>query len=270
MSPVGRPGPITLAIDIGGTGLKAVTLDAKGKMLIDRLRVPTPYPLPPRRLITELRALVRPVEAYDRVSVGFPGMVRDGRVLTSPHLVLSDGPDSKVDPNSLRAWSNFDLASALTKAFGKPTRVVNDADLQGLDAATGKGLEVVITLGTGFGTAVLNQGQLVPHMEFSQHPLRKGQTYDEQLGDVALKKVGKKVWNKRVRKAIAALDAVFEFDHLYIGGGNSRKLTGSLGDRVSIIDTNAGLLGGIRLWDQAAPAPKRRVARRTPRASSQD
>ena len=270
MSPARRSGPITLAIDIGGTGLKAVTLDAKGKMFIDRLRVRTPYPLPPRRLIAELRALVRPVEAYDRVSVGFPGMVRDGRVLTSPHLVLSDGPDSKVDPNSLKAWSNFDLASALTKTFGKPTRVVNDADLQGLDAATGKGLEVVITLGTGFGTAVLNQGQLVPHMEFSQHPLRKGQTYDEQLGDVALKKVGKKVWNKRVRKAIAALDAVLEFDHLYIGGGNSRKLTGSLGDRVSIIDTNAGLLGGIRLWDQAAPAPKWRVARRPPRASSQD
>ena len=270
MTPARRSGPITLAIDIGGTGLKAVTLDSKGKMLIDRLRVPTPYPLPPRRLIRELKTLVRPVEAFDRVSVGFPGMVRNGRVLTSPHLVLSDGPDSKVDPDSFKAWSGFDLASALTKSFGKPTRVVNDADLQGLDAATGKGLEVVVTLGTGFGTAVLNDGQLAPHMEFSQHPLRKGEDYDEQIGDVALKKIGKKAWNKRVRKAIAALDDVFEFDHLYIGGGNSRNLKGDLGQRVTIIDTNAGLLGGVRLWDQAAHTPVRRTAKRAAPRSSHD
>ena len=252
MTPARRSGPITLALDIGGTGLKAVTLDAKGTMLIDRLRVPTPYPLPPRRLISELKTLVQPVGDFDRVSVGFPGMVRNGRVLTSPHLVLSDGPDSKVDPDSLKAWTNFDLASALTKAFGKPTRVVNDADLQGLDVASGKGLEVVVTLGTGFGTAVLSNGQLLPHMEISQHPFRKGDNYDEQLGDVALKKVGTKKWTKRVRKAIVALDAVFEFDHLYIGGGNARKLKDPLGERVTIIDNSAGLLGGIRLWDQAA------------------
>lgn len=271
MAPSRRSSPITLAIDIGGSGLKAVTLDAKGKMLIDRLRVPTPYPLPPRRLISELKTLVRPVATFDRVSVGFPGMVRNGRVLTSPHLVLSDGPDSKVDPASLKAWTNYDLASALTKSFGKPARVVNDADLQGLDAATGKGLEVVVTLGTGFGTAVLYNGQLVPHMEFSQHPFRKGDDYDEQLGDVALRKVGTKAWKKRVRKAIAALDAVFEFDHLYIGGGNARKLKEPLGERVSIIDNSAGLLGGIRLWDQAAqPASPRRTAKRAAPTSSHD
>ena len=268
MTTARRSGPITLALDIGGTGLKAVTLDVKGNMLIDRLRVPTPYPLPPRRLIQELRALVSTVENYDRISVGFPGMVRNGRVLTSPHLVLSDGPDSDVDPASLKAWTRFDLASALTKAFGKPTRVVNDADLQALDVATGKGLEVVVTLGTGFGTAVLYQGQLLPHMEFSQHPFRKGDTYDQQLGDVALKKVGTKKWKKRVSKAIDALDAVFEYDHLYIGGGNARKLKDPLGERVTIIDTNAGLLGGIRLWDQAAHNPVRRTTRSATRRSS--
>jgi polyphosphate glucokinase len=269
MSPVRRSGPITLAIDIGGSGLKAVTLDSKGTMLIDRLRVPTPYPLPPRRLIKELKALVRAVETFDRVSVGFPGMVRNGRVLTAPHLVLSNGPDSKVDPDSLKAWTNFDLATALTRSFGKPTRVVNDADLQGLAAATGKGLEVVVTLGTGFGTAVLFNGQLLPHMEFSQHPLRKGDDYDEQIGDVALKKVGKKAWNNRVRKAIAALDDVFEFDRLYIGGGNSKNLKGSLPERVTVIDTNAGLLGGIRLWDQASHTPAARATRpRAPRSRS--
>jgi polyphosphate glucokinase len=246
-----RPsGPITLALDIGGSGLKAMALDAKGKMLTDRLRVPTPYPLPPKKLIAELRELTRPIARFDRVSVGFPGMVRNGRVLTAPHLVLSNGPDSKVDAASVKAWHRFDLATALTKAFGKPTRVVNDADLQGLDVAKGKGLEIAITLGTGFGTAVLHDGQLAPHMEWSQHPFRKGEDYDEQLGDVAFRRVGKKKWSKRVHKAIAALDAVFIFDHLYIGGGNAAHLQGELGDRVTVIDANAGLLGGIRLWDQ--------------------
>ncbi len=250
MATARRTEPITLAIDIGGTGLKASALDAKGNMLTERLRVPTPYPLPPTRLIEQLQQLVQPVKAYDRVSVGFPGMVRAGTVLTAPHLVLANGPGSEIDPKMVKAWSHFDLATALAKALGKPTRVVNDADLQGLDAASGKGLEVVVTLGTGFGTAVLHDGQLAPHMELSQHPFRRGENYDEQLGDVTLKSIGAKAWSKRVHKAIAALDAVFIFDHLYIGGGNAAKVRGDLGPNVTIINQNAGLLGGIRLWEQ--------------------
>ena len=249
-----RTGPITLAIDVGGTGLKASALDAAGKMLTDRLRVETPYPLPPTRLIEELQELIKPVGTYDRVSLAFPGMVRGGIVFTAPHLVLSSGPASKVDPQSLKAWTHFDLAAALTEALGKPTRVVNDADMQGLNVAAGKGLEVVITLGTGFGTAVLHDGQLAPHMELSQHRFRNGETYDEQLGDVAFRRVGKTIWNERVHKAIAMLDAVFIFDHLYIGGGNARRVQGDLGPKVSIVDSNAGILGGIRLWDQHASA----------------
>ena len=219
-------------------------------MLTDRLRVPTPYPLSPSRLVSTLHELVKPIKKYDRISVGFPGMVRAGHVLTAPHLVLSKGPGSKVDPDMVKAWSHFDLAGGLTLALGKPTRVANDADIQGLDVATGKGLEVVITLGTGFGTCVLHDGQLAPHMEFSQHPFRKGETYDEQLGEVALKDVGKKRWLARVDKAIEALDAVFIFDHLYIGGGNAKLLDQDLGPRVKIVDNVAGILGGIRLWDQ--------------------
>jgi polyphosphate glucokinase len=243
-------GPTTLAIDIGGTGLKACSLDSTGKMLTDRLRVPTPYPLPPIALVAELCQLAAPVKKYDRVSVGFPGMVRDGLILSAPHLVLAKGPGSKVDPDVAQAWHRFDLANALAAAFGKPTRVINDADMQGLDAATGQGLEVVITLGTGFGTAVMHDGQLAPHLELSQLPFRHGETYDEQLGDTTRKQIGLRKWNKRVRKAIAALDALFMFDHLYIGGGNSTRLKGDLGPKVTTIDPNAGLLGGIRLWDQ--------------------
>lgn len=244
------PGPITLAIDIGGSGLKATALDSTGTMLIDRLRVPTPYPLPPARLIAELQQLVSPVKRFDRVSVGFPGMVRDGAILSAPHVVLAKGPGSKPDPEVVTAWHRFDLAEALTKAFGKPARVVNDADLQGLDASSGHGLEVVITLGTGFGTAVMHDGQLAPHMEMSQHPFRKGENYDQQLGDVARNDVGNSRWSERVRKAIVNLDKLLMFDHLYIGGGNARHLKGDLPENVTRIDPNAGLLGCIRLWDQ--------------------
>ncbi len=256
MSPARALHPITLAIDIGGSGLKASALNRKGEMITPRLRVKTPYPLPPDRLVHELTGLAAPIEKYDRVSVGFPGMVRGGVVLSAPHLVLAAGPGSKVDADSLRAWQRFDLANALAEAFGAPTRVVNDADLQGLDAAEGPGLEVVITLGTGFGTAVLLDGQLGPHLELSQHRFRKGDTYDEQLGDKARRHKGNKKWSKRVHKAIESLDTLLLFDHLYIGGGNARHLKGALDERATLIDANAGLLGGIRLWDQVSMASK--------------
>lgn len=249
-------GPITLAIDIGGTGLKASALDNAGRMITDRLRIPTPYPLAPTSLVQHLRQLAAPVKRYQRVSVGFPGMVRNGLILSAPHLVLAKGPGSKVDPGLARAWHRFDLANALTEAFGKPTRVVNDADMQGLDVASGHGVEVVVTLGTGFGTAVLRDGQLAPHMEMSQLPFRKGETYDEQLGDAARKRIGAAKWSKRVHKAIALLDTLLMFDHLYIGGGNESRVRGALGPNVTTIDPNAGLLGGIRLWDQASMTPR--------------
>jgi polyphosphate glucokinase len=247
--------PITLAIDIGGTGLKATALDSKGAMLTERVRVETPYPLPPSRLVEELQQLVAPVTHFDRVSVGFPGMVRSGLILSAPHLVLRKGPGSARDPKLVKEWHRFDLATALADAFGKPTRVVNDADLQALDAASGTGLEVVVTLGTGFGTGVVMDGRLAPHLEIAQHRFRKGETYDEQIGDAARKEVGNTRWNHRVREAIAALETMMMFDHLYIGGGNARHLTGRFASNVTIIDQNAGLLGGIRLWDQHPHTP---------------
>ena len=161
--------PATLAIDIGGTGLKATVLDPAGRMLHERLRIPTAYPLRPEGLIASLRELVEPLPLCDRVSAGFPGVVRDGRVLSAPHFVTVAGPGSRVDRELERAWSGFDLAGALATAFGLPARVLNDADLQGLDVIQGEGSEVVITLGTGFGTAFFERGHLGPHFEFAHH-----------------------------------------------------------------------------------------------------
>lgn len=246
-------GPLTLAIDVGGTGLKASILDADGVQAADRIRVATAYPCPPAALVAALQSLVLPLPSWDRVSVGFPGMVRAGRVLSAPHFITVAGPGSKVSPKLRHAWAGFELAAAVEAALGKPTRVANDADVQGAAVVVGEGLELAVTLGTGVGTALFSDGLLAPHLELSQHPFRKGQTYNEQLGEAARKRVGTKKWNRRVAKAVATLDALVFFDHLYIGGGNASRLTIALGPRASLVSNTAGLLGGIKLWERGTP-----------------
>jgi polyphosphate glucokinase len=241
--------PFTLAVDIGGTGLKASVLDAGGAMVADRVKVPTTYPIPPDKLVSALTKLVAPLPAAERASVGFPGMVRDGVVLSAPHFSTKSGPGSDVDPDLARSWSGFDLASALSAAFGLPTKVANDADIQGAAVVSGKGLELAITLGTGFGSGLFYRGQLMPHLEIAHQPFRKGETYNDQLGEAARKEIGEERWNKRVSKAIVNLRALLFFDHLYIGGGNSRRvIRENLDEDVTIVDNTAGILGGIKLW----------------------
>lgn len=247
-------GPLsTLTLDIGGTGLKASVLDSAGAMLHDRVRVATSYPCSPSRLVDMIHDLVVPLPAYDRIAVGFPGVVRHGVVRTAPHLITRKGPGTPVDPTMRTAWTGFDIASAMSSSLGKPTRVINDADLQGLDVTTGHGLEVVVTLGTGFGTAVLRDGVLSVHLEISQHVFRHDETYDDQLGDEARKRIGNKRWNRRVRRALDSLDTLIGYDQVFLGGGNTRHLKGDLPNKACLIDPNAGILGGLRLWDQPAP-----------------
>ena len=242
--------PFTLAVDIGGTGLKASVLDAGGAMVADRVKIPTSYPLPPEKLVELLTKLVAPLPKAERASVGFPGMVRDGLVLSAPHFSTKHGPGSAVDPALFKLWSGFALAKTLSKSFGVPIKVANDADIQGAAVVSGKCLELTITLGTGFGTGLFYEGQLMPHMEVAHQPFRKGETYNDQLGEAARKDVGDERWNKRVTKAINNLRALMFFDHLYIGGGNSRRVTrDNLDDDVTIVDNTAGILGGIKLWE---------------------
>lgn len=240
----------TLAIDVGGSGLKASVLDASGAMMVERVRVDTAYPAPPDALVRRLVELVRPLPAYDRVSVGFPGMIREGRVLTAPAFVTRSGPGSKVSPELRRAWEGFELAGALEAQLERPTKVVNDADLQGAAVVEGKGLELVITLGTGFGTALYLDGRLCPHLELAHHPFRKGETYNQQLGDAARRRIGNAKWNRRVKRAVETLGTLFFHDRLYVGGGNSRRVSVDLGPRVVLVDNAAGIRGGIKLWDR--------------------
>lgn len=245
--------PTTLAIDVGGTGLKASVLGADGTMLVDRLRIRTPYPCPPAVLVKALTELAAQLPSFDRVSVGFPGMVRAGHVLTAPNLSTVSGPGTKTSPELVSDWSGFDLTGAIQAALGRPTRVANDADLQGMDVVSGVGLEMVITLGTGLGSAVFLEGRLAPHLELAHQPFRKGQTYNEQIGDLARRHIGNKLWSKRVVKAVRNFDVLLRFDRLYVGGGNAHRLTVDLGPNVTTVDNKAGILGGIKLWEADAP-----------------
>jgi len=226
---------LTLAIDIGGTGLKASVVDETGQMLTDRVRLPTPVGAPPQQIVETLAGMVAPLGAFDRVSVGFPGVVRNGRVLTAANL----GNDK---------WTGFALAQALEAALAKPVRVANDADLQGLAVIAGKGVEMVITLGTGFGTGLYSEGRLAPHLEIAHHPFRHGETYDQQLGNATRKQIGSARWNNRVKRAIGNMRRLTNFEHLFIGGGNAKKIDFALGPDVTIISNEAGMEGGVALW----------------------
>lgn len=230
-------GPLTLAIDIGGTGLKASVLGRDGGMIAAPARIATPHPALPERVLDDLRELAAGLPPFDRISAGFPGVVRHGRIMTAPHLGTAD-------------WHGFDLAAALEKALGKPARVLNDADVQGLGVVSGHGLECVLTFGTGLGSALFQDGVLGPHLELSQHPIRKKKTYDVYLGDAALRAKGRKRWNRRVARAIEIVRRLVNFDILYLGGGNARKLRLDLPPDIRIVDNSAGITGGIRLWDE--------------------
>lgn len=228
----------TLAIDIGGTGLKASVLDEDGKMMVKRVRVPTPHPSHPQNLLAALDGLVKPLPAFDRISAGFPGVVRHGKVITAPNL-------------GTKAWRDFALQDALAKQFGKPARMENDAEVQGLGVITGHGLEVVLTLGTGIGSAIFDNGRMTPHLELAHHPIHKSETYDEYIGDEVRKTIGKKKWSERVMKTIDIVNTLLNYDTLYLGGGNSANLTEKLPPHVELASNEKGITGGIRLWDDA-------------------
>lgn len=201
----------------------------------ERVRVRTPARCPPAFLIRTIADLLAPLSQYDRVSVGFPGVVREGIVRTAPNFGSSK-------------WRGFDLARGLTRALKRPVRVLNDAEVHGFGVITRKGLELVITLGTGFGSALFRDGELMPHFELSQHPVHGDKTYDEYLGDRARKRVGTQKWNRRVRQVIGILETVVGYDRLHVGGGNAQRIAFPLGRRVRIVDNRAGLHGGIGLW----------------------
>ena len=169
----------TLTIDIGGTGIKTLPLNDEGEPLAERVRVLTPKPSTPDRVLGVIKQMIDAQEPFARVSVGFPGVVMRGVVKTGPNM-------------GTEAWRGIDLQSAIAEYTGKPVRVINDADLQGYGVIVGEGVEIVLTLGTGLGTGLYVNGHLVPNLELAHHPLTKNNTYEDLVSDAELKRVGKK------------------------------------------------------------------------------
>jgi polyphosphate glucokinase len=236
-----KRGKLTLAIDVGGTRLKAGLLDQEGEMVAGPNRVDTPAKPAPAVVVEMLVGLATPLGDFDRISVGFPGVVRHGQVLTAPNLGTAD-------------WRHFPLAASLTDKLGKPARMLNDAEVQGLGVIGGNGLECVITLGTGMGFGLFMDGRPAPHLELSQHPIHKGKTYDQFIGAAAFKDVGRKRWNRRLERVLAAITTLVGFDTLYIGGGNAKNVDLELAPTIRKVANTAGITGGVRLWDKTLDA----------------
>jgi len=232
-----RAGPHTLAIDVGGTGLKASVLDGAGQMLAKRVRVATPHPCHPDTLLSAIADLTAPLPPSERISIGFPGVIRRGRVLTAPHF-------------DIQTWRDYPLEEALSQRFDKPARLLNDAEVQGLGIVAGHGLEVVLTLGTGVGSAVFSNGALAPHLELAHHPIHKSETYNDYIGAAALHAHDLKRWNRRVLHTIDIVYSLLHYDILYLGGGNAAVVVvDDLPGNVRTASNDAGITGGIRLWD---------------------
>ena len=237
IAPADARAPYTLGIDIGGTNVKASVLDRKGELAAERVRLPTPRPATPQSLLGTIDRLVVQLPPFERISVGFPGVVKGGAVVTAPNLGTPQ-------------WAGYPLTEALGKRFGVPVRMLNDAAVHGLGVVEGKGLECVITLGTGIGCALFRDRRLLLHLELGQF-VRVDMTYDQYVGQAALEAVGPEAWNERVRAAITAVAGLTCCDLLYIGGGNARKITFELPANVKIVSNSAGVTGGVRLWEPA-------------------
>lgn len=242
----------TLAVDCGGGGIKASVLDAAGTLHAPAVRVPTPYPLHPDRLVATIADIAAGLPAADRVTVGMPGMVRHGVVVATPHYVTRSGPRSAVDPDLVAAWSGCDIRAKVEARLGLPTLVLNDAEVHGAGVISGTGIELVLTLGTGLGSALFDGGRLAPHLELSHAPVRWGTSYDVYIGQVERSRLGDGLWSRRVRRVVDGLRPVFWWDRLYLGGGNARQVTpqvlAKLGDDVVVVPNQAGIVGGVRAW----------------------
>ncbi|HXB07651.1 MAG TPA: ROK family protein [Puia sp.] len=227
--------PNILAIDIGGSHIKGTILDPQGQQQTDYKKFVTPPQPTPAAVLDMILQTAKDMPEYGKVSVGFPGYTRNGIVYTAPNLFTDH-------------WKEIPLGQQIADALKKPVRLVNDADQLGLGVVSGKGFELAVTLGTGFGTAVLFDGYLLPHLELAHHPISKGRDYDEYIGAKALDEDGKVKWNERMEKVLKVLKTVFNYDRLYIGGGNVDKLKIPLEPNIHIFSNLDGIKGGAKLW----------------------
>jgi polyphosphate glucokinase len=215
-----------LVIDIGGTNLKF-----RDSNHPDVVKIPSGPDMSAPRMVTEIKKATEGW-GYTRVSMGYPGPVRNGRPLIEPHNL---GP----------GWVGHDFE----KSFGVPVRIVNDAAMQALGSYEG-GRMLFLGLGTGLGSALIVEGVLEP-MELAHLPYRKGKTYEDYVGLRGLERLGKSKWREHVFIVIEQLRNALDAEYVVLGGGNAKHLK-TLPDGVRLGANTNAILGGFRLWDPKA------------------
>jgi polyphosphate glucokinase len=225
-----------LVIDVGGTHVKILATDQT-----EERRVASGPTMSAAKMVKDVRELARGW-VFDAVSIGYPGAVRQGAPVAEPH-------------NLAPGWVGFDYAGA----FGRPVKIVNDAAMQALGSVDkDQGKLLFLGLGTGLGSTLVVDGILVP-MELAHLPYRDA-TFEDYVGERALRRDGRRKWRKRVADVVARLQAALLPDDVVLGGGNLRQLK-TLPPGCRAGDNANAFIGGFRLWPAAACAP--RPARKT-------
>jgi predicted NBD/HSP70 family sugar kinase len=212
-----------LVIDIGGTNVKFLASGQK-----EHRKFPSGRKLTPRKMAAGVMQAVADWN-YDAVSIGYPGVVVKGRITAEPY-------------NLGRGWRGFDFSAA----FKRPVKVINDAAMQALGSYR-KGTMLFLGFGTGVGSALVVEGQVVP-MELAHLSYRKG-TYEDYLGLRGLERLGEKKWRKHVGYCVARLISAFQLDDVVLGGGNAKKLS-ELPKHCRMGNNTNAFLGGFRLWQK--------------------
>jgi hypothetical protein len=215
-----------LVVDVGGTNIKILASGRKTAR-----KIPSGPHMTARRMVREVKLASRGW-TYDRVSIGFPGSVVDGRARTEP-------------VNLARGWMGFDFH----KAFGVPVKLINDAAMQALGSDRG-GRMLFLGLGTGLGSALVVDGVLQP-LELSHLPYKKGKTYEDYLGRGGLEKLGKKRWRREVHAVVELLRFGLQVEEVVLGGGNVKKLK-EVPPGARLGSNGNAFIGGFRLWADAA------------------
>ena len=218
-----------LAIDVGGSHVKMRVFGRRELRQFD-----SGPELTPRRMVSRVHEMTGDW-TYDAVSIGYPGVVLHGKIVADPH-------------NLGAGWVGFDFR----KAFGRPTRIMNDAAMQAVGSYEG-GRMLFLGLGTGLGSAMIVDGVVAP-MELAHLPYKKGRTYEDFVGARGLKRLGGKKWRRTVNEVVVQLSTLLEADYVVIGGGNARKLK-RLPKNARLGSNDFAFLGGFRIWHHASAAP---------------
>jgi polyphosphate glucokinase len=242
---------VRLGIDIGGTGIKGAPVDTElGDLVGERFRIDTPKKSKPHEVAKVVERIVKHFPETDGpIGVTFPGVVISGVVHTAANMD--------------KGWINFDADRFLADMVSRPVTMMNDADAAGVaevrfGAGKGrKGVVVMITLGTGIGCAVFNNGVLLPNTEFGHieidckdaERIASGSARDDE-------KLSWKEYGKRIQKYLRKLDALLWPDLVILGGGVSKEAEKYLPDikvRVPVVTAellnNAGIVGAATLAD---------------------